>query len=159
MTSADPNGTGLGRIDAAVEELRHATYGLFGPRLRQRLLETLDWEWSPIHYRLLRVVEGTEPQRPTVGDLAAALLVDKARASRLVGQLRQAGLVVHAVGGLDRRRREVELTAAGHGLLGEARAVRLGLLGGALEGWSDEDVETLATLVERFNGSIRVLAW
>lgn len=159
MTSAHLDATGLGRIGAAVEELRHATYCMFGPRLRERLLETLDWEWSPIHDRLLRVVEGTEPLRPTVGDVAAALLVDKARASRLMAQLRQAGLLTHAVSRLDRRRRELELTAAGSELLQEARTVRPQLLGGALQGWSDADVEALASLVERFNGSIRDLAW
>jgi hypothetical protein len=74
-TSASSGGSGVGRIDAAVEELRHAAYGMFGPALRARFLDTLGWEWSLIHYRALRIVEGTDPLRPTVGDLAAALLV------------------------------------------------------------------------------------
>jgi DNA-binding MarR family transcriptional regulator len=124
--ASEPVGVdGLGQIDAAVEELRHASYGLFGPELRGRLLERLGWEWSPIHYRVLRIVEGTDPMRPTVGEVAAGMLVDKARATRLVGQLREAGLVTNTVGRLDRRRREVKLTGAGRELLAEARRLRL----------------------------------
>jgi hypothetical protein len=37
--------------------------------------------------------------------------------------------------------------------------VRLRLPGGALEGWSSDDVEALAAVVERFNGSIRDFGW
>jgi DNA-binding MarR family transcriptional regulator len=154
---ADPGG--LGRIDDAVEELRHATYGLFGPALRARLFEQLGWEWSPIHYRALRIVEGTDPLRPTVGELAAALMVDKARATRLVGQLREAGLVTSAVGRLDRRRREVELTGAGRDLLAEARRIRLDFFADALNGWDAADIEALGVLIERFNASIRETGW
>lgn len=150
---------GLGQIDAAVEELRHATYGLFGPALRGRLLKRLGWEWSPIHYRVLRIVEGTDPMRPTVGEVAAGVLVDKARAIRLVGQLREAGLVTNTVGRLDRRRREVKLTGAGRELLAEARRLRLEFLGDALRAWNDPDLEAPASLIERFNASIREAAW
>lgn len=149
----------MDRIDAAVEELRHATYGLFGPGLRARLLEQLGWRWSPVHYRVLRVVEGTDPMRPTMAEVAAALLVDKARASRLVGQLREAGLVTSAVGRLDHRRREVELTASGRELLAEARRLRLEFFGQALHDWNDTDVDALASLIDRFNASIRQIAW
>jgi DNA-binding MarR family transcriptional regulator len=159
VTSEPVGAQGLGQIDAAVEELRHATYGLFGPTIRARLLERLGWEWSPIHYRVLRIVEGTDPMRPTAGEVAAAVLVDKARATRLVGQLREAGLVTSAVGRLDRRRREVELTGAGRELLAEARRLRLQFLGEALQAWNHADVEALASLIERFNVSIREAAW
>lgn len=158
MTSEPVGTNGLRQLDTAVEELRHATYGLFGPHLRVRFLERLGWEWSPVHYRVLRVVEGTDPLRPTVGDVGAALMVDKARASRLVGQLREAGLVSHAMGRLDRRRREVELTSAGRQVLSEARQIRLEFVGEALHDWDAADVEALAALIGRFNASIRNLA-
>jgi hypothetical protein len=69
VTSESVGADGLGQIDAAIEEPRHATYGLFGPALRGRLLERLGWEWSPLHYRVLRIVEGTDPMRPTVGEV------------------------------------------------------------------------------------------
>lgn len=159
MTSEPADPGGLGRIDAAVEELRHATYGLFGPALRARLFEQLGWEWSPVHYRVLRIVEGTDPMRPTVGELAAAVAVDKARATRLVGQLREAGLLTSAAGRLDRRRREVELTRAGRDVLTEARRLRLEFFAAALQDWDAADVEAFASLIERFNASVRETGW
>ena len=131
--TTEPLGTdGPSRLDSAVEELRHATYGLYGPHLRERLLRRLGWEWSPVHYRLLRVVEGTDPVRPTIGEIGAALMVDKARASRLVGHLREAGLLSQAEGRLDRRRREVVLTDAGRAVLADARRLRMELQAEAL---------------------------
>jgi DNA-binding MarR family transcriptional regulator len=87
------------------------------------------------------------------------VLVDKARATRLAGQLREAGLVTNTVGRLDHRRREVELTGAGRELLAEARRLRLEFLGDALQAWNDADLEALASLIERFNASIREAAW
>ncbi len=154
MTIEQGGTAGLHRFERAVEELRHATYGLYGPALRDRLLHAVGWEWSAVHYRALRVVEGTDPLRPTVGEVGAALLVDKARATRVVGQLREAGLVAQAVGRLDRRRREVELTDAGRQVLDQARRARLQLLAQALRAWPETDIDALATLLERFNDSI-----
>lgn len=143
------------RIERSIDELRHATFGLFGPRLRTQLQADLGWEWSPAHYRLLRVVEASHPLRPTVQELGASLLADKARASRLVSQSQAAGLVSRSVGRLDRRRREVELTDRGRAALAEARRLRIEHLAAVLVDWPETEVETLARLWERFNGSVR----
>ena len=60
---------------------------------------------------------------------------------------------------VDGRRREVELTRVGRELLAEARRLRLEFFGQALQDWNDADVETLVSLIERFNASIRQIAW
>lgn len=143
------------RIERSIEALRHATFGFFGPRLRVQLQAQLGWEWSPAHYRLLRVVEATDPLRPTVLEIGASLLADKARASRLVSQLQGAGFVSRCVGRLDRRRREVELTDQGRAVLADARRLRIDYLTDIFVDWPDVDVEALATLLEQFNGSVR----
>lgn len=65
------------RLDQVLEELRHATFGFCGARLRTGLLSGARWEWSRVHHRLMRTVEATEPLRPTVDELAVALLTDK----------------------------------------------------------------------------------
>lgn len=65
-------------LDRALEEMRHATFGFYGSRLRAGLLTNASWTWTLMHYRLVRTVEATEPLRPTVDELAAALLTDKA---------------------------------------------------------------------------------
>ncbi len=145
----------IGRLDHALEELRHATFGFYGSAPRASLLQQVSWEWSPVHYRLLRTVEATEPMRPTVTELALVLLTDKARASRLVDQVQGAGLVERRVGRLDRRRREVELREAGRAVLADARRVRLDSLRTVLGDWPEPDLTELVDLLDRFNSSVR----
>lgn len=156
MTSdaADRDAAVLG-LDHALEELRHATFGFYGPALRLHVQAETAWPWSAPHYRLLRAVEATAPLRPTVTELGAALLVDKARASRLVSQLQADGLVRRVTGRLDRRRREVELTDAGSDALADATRLRHRFVADVLAGWAAADVATLASLLERFNEGVR----
>jgi DNA-binding MarR family transcriptional regulator len=156
MTSAvSDGGSAVERVERSMEELRHATFGLFGPAVRVQLQAQLGWEWSATHYRLLRVVEATDPLRPTIGELGAALLADKARASRLVSQLQSAGLVRRVTGRLDRRRREVELTDEGRQVLARARRLRVEYYAEVLGGWPDAQVEILAGSLERLNDCVR----
>lgn len=149
------SGPVVARLDRAIQELRHASFGYFGPARRVNLLEATGWEWSPAHYRLLRAVEATDPLRPTVSELAGALLSDKARASRLVSDLQRSGLVERRQGRLDRRRREIELTAEGTAVLAEAKRFRLHFLAECVGGWDDDDVAQLVGLLDRFNDEVR----
>lgn len=142
-------------LDRALEELRHSTFGFYGARLRAVMLHDAHWEFSRMHYRLVRTVEATEPLRPTVEELAAALLTDKARASRLIDQVQEAGLVRRRIGRLDRRRREIELTEAGRAVLDEVRKVRLARLRHVLSGWTDAELDQLHRPLHRFNASVR----
>jgi DNA-binding MarR family transcriptional regulator len=143
------------RLDQALQELRHATYGFYGAQLRAGLLRELGWTLAPVHYRLLRVVEATEPLRPTIGDVAETLLTDKARASRLVDQAATAGLVRRTTGRLDRRRREVELTDHGRSYMADARRLRRERLRQVVSGWPEADVAALASLLGRFNDALQ----
>lgn len=141
-------------IEAALGQLRHATYGMFGPALREDFQRQLGWQMPPVHYRLLRAVEATAPLRPTVTELGSALLIDKARASRLVTEVGAAGLVRRRPGRLDLRRREVELTEAGRTLLAEAKRLRSAFLQRALDGWGKDELKTLGALLDRFNNAV-----
>ncbi|MEV6107373.1 MarR family winged helix-turn-helix transcriptional regulator [Streptomyces sp. NPDC051940] len=141
------------RLDAELEVLRHATFGLYGPGRRAALQEATGWPWSPVHYRLLRVVEASGELRPTVGELAASLLTDPARASRLVDEVVEAGLVRRRAGRLDRRRREVELTARGHTAMARMREQRVAHLERSLDDWPAADVQHLAALLARLNAA------
>jgi len=142
-------------LDHVLGELRFATFGFYGSRLRTILLSRVGWDLSVVHYRLLRTVESTEPTRLTVGELASALLTDKARASRLIDEVQQAGLVTRRVGRLDRRRREIELLDAGRSVLAGLRQARVDSLRALVAGWSDDDLAALCEWLDRFNGSVR----
>lgn len=156
---ADAGLTGaIDRIEAALEELRHAAYGFYGARLRAAIHEAADWRLSAAHYRVLRVVEAGRLQRPTVTELAGALLADPARASRIVTDLHRAGLVERVIGTYDRRRREVALTDAGRVVLDEFRRLRSEFVQGALRDWNADDAGRLAESLEGFNASIRQFA-
>lgn len=152
-------GLAVERLDHVLEELRHATFGFYGSRLRTTLLSDANWQWSRVHYRLMRTVQATEPMRPTVDELAAALLTDKARASRVIDQAQESGLVCRRIGRLDRRRREIELTDKGRAVLEEVRLVRLDRLREVLGDWSDNDLQTLHEQLRHFNTSVRAASW
>jgi DNA-binding MarR family transcriptional regulator len=151
-------GADISAVDAAIEELRHASYGYFGPASRASFHVAIGWPWSPAHYRVLRMVEASRLVRPTVTDLAGALVTDAARASRIVTELQRSGLVDRHIGVGDRRRREVVLTDAGRRLLEDARRVRIEHLSTVLRTWDAADAADLARLLERFNESVRHVA-
>lgn len=145
----------VGDIDLSLEELRHAPYGFFGPGLRSWFRRAAGLALSPVQYRLLRLVEASDPDLVTLDDVTGALLVDRARASRLVSELVRAGLVRRKIEPLDRRRRMIELVDGGREALSEARRVRTGFIADALEGWSPDDAVRFAEQLRRFNDSVR----
>ena len=142
------------RLDAAVQFLRHGRFGLYGPLIRERFLGGLPGVVTPVGYRVLRFVEVSSPPPPTVSDVASVLLVDQARAVRIVDRLVADGLVTRVPDGLDRRVRRVTLTGTGRDHLAAAETRRLDLLGAALADWSDEDLERLTGYLDRLNDSV-----
>lgn len=142
------------KLDAAVQVLRHGRFGLYGPLVRERFLGGLPGAVTPIGYRVLRFLEVSSPPPPTVSDVAAVLLVDRARAVRVVDRLVADGLVARVPDDVDRRVRRVALTDAARGHLAAAAARRAELLGAAMADWSDEDLERLTAYLDRLNDSV-----
>jgi DNA-binding MarR family transcriptional regulator len=103
---------------------------------------------------VLRFVEVSSPPPPTVSDVAAVLLVDRARAVRVVDRLVADGLVTRVPDDVDRRVRRVALTDAALDHLATAATRRSELLGAAVADWSDEDLERLTAYLDRLNDSV-----
>jgi DNA-binding MarR family transcriptional regulator len=142
------------RLDSAVQVLRHGRFGLYGPLIRERFLAGLPGGVTPVGYRVLRFVEVSSPPPPTLSDVAAVLLVDRARAVRVVDRLVADGLVERVRDDVDQRVRRVALTGKARRHLGEAAARRAELLGAVLDGWPAEDLERLTGLLDRLNDSV-----
>jgi DNA-binding MarR family transcriptional regulator len=83
----------------------------------------------------------------TVNGVADALGVDQPRASRLVAQVVEAGLVRRGADPDDGRRSVLSLTPGGERVLAEGHRTRRQTVEAALAGWSAEDRETFARLL------------
>lgn len=77
------------------------------------------------HQLLLAVRGHPGPHGPTIGDVAASLLVKHHTASELVDRTRALGLLERTRDPDDHRRVRLALTRRGHELLGELTAVHL----------------------------------
>lgn len=150
----DAQPDGVDRLDDALLILRHGQFGLYGPVVRETFFSGLPHGVSPTEYRVLRFIEASTPPPPTMSDIAALLLVDRARAARVVDKLAGRGLARRTPDALDRRTRRVELTTSARDHLAAATARRRQLLGQALADWSSHDLQTLATILERLNDAI-----
>ncbi|MEJ5944134.1 MarR family winged helix-turn-helix transcriptional regulator [Pseudokineococcus basanitobsidens] len=100
-------------------------------------------------YGLLLRLSAVGAERTT--DLAAFLGIGKPTTSRQLSQLVDLGLVERTSDPTDGRASLVRLTAEGRERFDRVRSVRRARLRERLEPWSDADVRTLATLLERFN--------
>jgi DNA-binding MarR family transcriptional regulator len=85
-----------------------------------------------------------------LSDLAARLELDASTASRHVRSLEQLGLVRRSPDPDDGRAFRVELTEQGIEQWEASARHRMELLSAAMEGWSDEDVQTFERLMTRF---------
>ncbi|MGW7683685.1 MarR family winged helix-turn-helix transcriptional regulator [Kribbella sp. NPDC054772] len=85
-----------------------------------------------------------------LSDLAARLELDASTASRHVRSLEQLGLVRRSPDPDDGRAFRVELTEQGLEQWEASARHRMELLSTAMEGWSEEDVQTFERLMTRF---------
>jgi DNA-binding MarR family transcriptional regulator len=85
-----------------------------------------------------------------LSDLAARLELDASTASRHVRSLEQLGLVRRSPDPDDGRAFRVELTEQGLEQWEASARHRMELLSAAMEGWSEEDVQTFERLMTRF---------
>ena len=141
-------------LERALAQLRHDRFGLYGAPLRERLVDALPVPLTVRQYRLLRSVEEAGPGL-RMAALADVMLTDAARATRMVDELQDRGLLFRAVDPADGRRRLVTLTAAGHEVLVAAQRLRGAFVAEVVAGWPAEDLAALGALLERFNDGVR----
>jgi len=102
-------------------------------------------------FRLLEALLAADPEtRIGISEVAAAIGVDQPRASRLVNDAAERGLVVRAVDPRDARRSVITLTDAGRALLESARESRRGAVTEALADFTPAETQQLADLLARF---------
>ena len=101
-----------------------------------------------------RMLDALEAGTRTVSEIAAAVGVDQPRASRLVAEAADRGLIRRAVDPSDARRAIVELTPAGRAFLQSAHRTRRSAVESALAGFTPDESSQLAELLDRF-----VAAW
>ena len=107
-------------------------------------------------FRLLEVLLRADPAvRIGISEIADAIGVDQPRASRLVNEAVERGLVARRADERDARRSIVELSAAGRALLQSAHANRRTAVTDALAGFSADEVATFSALLSRFVANLR----
>jgi DNA-binding MarR family transcriptional regulator len=101
-----------------------------------------------------RLLDALESGARTVSELADATGVDQPRASRLVADAAERGLLRREVDPLDARRAVIELTPAGRTHLTDAHVARRKAVESALAGFSATETAQFAGYLDRF-----VAAW
>jgi DNA-binding MarR family transcriptional regulator len=115
-----------------------------GRRLRQRQPgDEIDFSAFPI----LKLLSHQGPMR--VSSLAQVLGLDASTISRHAKQLEDRGLIERTDDPDDRRASRVTVSAYGSQCLAQAFATRHGLITHALADWTDDERDTLRTLLHR----------
>lgn len=96
---------------------------------------------------------GAQTQGITVGAVATAIRIDPSRASRLVSQMVDRGLLARVASPEDARSSLLVRTDLGERLHQEMRKIKMQLIHGSLDGWTDAEIETFAILFDRFIGN------
>ncbi len=89
----------------------------------------------------------------TISMIGEAIGVDQPRASRLVQEASDAGLVRRTADPSDARRSIIELTAAGRAQIADVRSARRSAVEDALAGFTAEEAHTFAQLFSKFVGA------
>lgn len=92
-----------------------------------------------------------------LSDLAARMEIDASTASRHVRALEQAGLLRRSPDPDDGRAFRVELTEQGTAEWEAAAKRRMALLSQAMDGWTEQDIETFEQLMTRFADGVTKL--
>lgn len=107
-------------------------------------------------FAVLEVLSQLGPIRQ--GDLAAQIALDKGGTSRLVAELVDLDLVSRRPDQRDARAHVVELSDAGRERMGEIRERRHGYFAEHLSEWSEEDLQSLAEGLARYNAAMTPVA-
>lgn len=99
-------------------------------------------------FRLLAALR--ERDGLSVSEIAALIGVDQPRASRLVNDSAERGLVTRRADERDARRSVVELTAQGRSILSKTNESRRTAVADAMAGFTEDEAATFAALFARF---------
>lgn len=138
----------LSRLDEAISGFRVATQR---PAYRDRLLAGIQFDGGIASLRLLRSVERLTEDGvgPSIRQVATSLGVEHSTASRTTDAMVRAGLVSRDRCSDDQRQIRLELTRQGRTTLAAATARRQEVLASLVEDWDEEDLHTLAVLLDR----------
>jgi DNA-binding MarR family transcriptional regulator len=140
----------LDRLDVALLAARHWPRR---PRHRRMFTQMLT---SPIELatvRLLRAIERSGGEDPTVGEIASDLGIDPSTASRLIDRAETLGVVKRQPCEEDGRQMRVGLSPSGHETLVAVAEARRAVLAEVTQGWNYEDLRRLASLLEKLGAS------
>jgi DNA-binding MarR family transcriptional regulator len=106
-------------------------------------------------FRMLDALEAAEREGRalTISMIGEAIGVDQPRASRLVQEASDAGLVRRTADPSDARRSIIELTTAGRAQIADVRTARRSAVEDALAGFTPEEAHTFAQLFIKFVGA------
>lgn len=134
-----PRGPGP-RFGGAAHEHRGRHDGSLGRAARFRMLDALE-------------AAEREGRALTISMIGEAIGVDQPRASRLVQEASDAGLVRRTADPADARRSIIELTTAGRAQIADVRSARRSAVEDALAGFTPEEAHTFAQLFIKFVGA------
>jgi DNA-binding MarR family transcriptional regulator len=145
-------------VDSRHNEMRHSVaigqveraMSSFSHRVQTTLracANAIDPALPPFGYKLLHLVERDGPVQ--AGVAADILFVDRSVVSRHVRLLEELGLLVLLADPTDGRARMLALTPEGAERLASINPAGRSLLFRLLEEWSDEDLESFASYLER----------
>jgi DNA-binding MarR family transcriptional regulator len=129
----------------SIEEVVREIYAL--GRGNRELQRRAVPEHSPARLQALGVIARGEAVR--VSDIAEQLRIDLSVASRQVAVLEASGWVTRTTDPADGRARTLATTEAGRAVLTDTLARMAAAYTGVLEGWSDDELDALQTVLAR----------
>ncbi len=134
----------------SIEELVREIYAL--GRVNRELQRRAVPEHQPAYLQALGLVGRGDANR--VSDIADALRIDLSVASRQVAMLEASGWVTRTTDPADGRARRLEATASGRAVLADTLGRMADAYAGVLEGWSDDELESLHATLARLRGDL-----
>ena len=139
--------------EAAIDTLEHALSVLWR-RARSnsyKVAREVHPDMEPAAYGLLVLLQQHQSMRLT--DIAASIGIGKPSISRQIVMLESLGLVRKQADPLDGRAQTISLTPAGSQALAKTQSARKNLFRTLLEGWEEDELVQLGSLLTKLNDS------
>lgn len=137
------------KIDGVMAHIRRS---MARREMGRLAIKALDLPIDAADLDILVTLEMAPEGEATVGFIAERLNVDPSRASRIVADAVDKGLVRRVASQSDARRIGLELTETGRAHADSVRRYKWGVFAEALGEWPEDDLVTFARLFERFSG-------